>query len=238
MQLGEPGLSFSSMFPAQQFKHLSFLSLLSHLTRLRAQRLKHGRWNVLTRKPSTRRARVTTQVFASWSSGIATRIFRLAFRVSGNEQDAEDLVQETFLRAYRQLPRFDERAAFSTWLYRICMNCSLDLVRTRKRRREQQSADETGEGSYDWLSQVAANAPSPERLLHSQEIASLLRPAIDKLSDIERNAFILRHYEGLNIEQIAEILGVQAGAAKHSVFRAVQKIRRALQPLQQVETIR
>src|SRR6202011_1129958 len=66
-------------------------------------------------------------------------VFRLAFRMTGNEQDAEDLVQETFLRAYRQLGRFDGRAGFSTWLYRIAANCSLDLIRARKRRQEQQT---------------------------------------------------------------------------------------------------
>src|SRR5215468_960956 len=61
-------------------------------------------------------------------------LFRLAFRMTGNEQDAEDVVQESFLRAYRQLAKFDERASFGTWLYRIAANCSLDLVRSRKRR--------------------------------------------------------------------------------------------------------
>src|SRR5438876_9420552 len=67
-------------------------------------------------------------------------IFRLAFRMTGNEQDAEDLVQETFLRAYKQLHRFDGRAAFGTWLYRIAANCSLDLIRVRKTRNERQTS--------------------------------------------------------------------------------------------------
>src|SRR4249920_1050768 len=63
-------------------------------------------------------------------------LFRLAFRMTGNEQDAEDVVQESFLRAYRQLAKFDDRASFGTWLYRIAVNASLDLVRSRKRRNE------------------------------------------------------------------------------------------------------
>jgi RNA polymerase sigma-70 factor (ECF subfamily) len=162
-------------------------------------------------------------------------LFRLAFRMSGNEQDAEDLVQETFLRAYKQLPKFDGRSAFGTWLYRICVNCSLDSLRARKQRREQQGPEHGDDGMHYWLEQVAAREPSPERLLHSREIASLLRPALEKLSETERSAFILRHYEGCGIEQIAEVLGVQTGAAKHSVFRAVQKLRRALQPVWEVE---
>src|SRR5216683_5356406 len=67
-------------------------------------------------------------------------VFRLAFRMTGNESDAEDIVQETFLRAYKQLNKFDWRASFSTWLYRIAANCSLDLIRSRKRRQEQQTS--------------------------------------------------------------------------------------------------
>jgi len=153
-------------------------------------------------------------------------IFRLAFRMTCNEQDAEDLVQETFLRAYKQLHRFDNRAAFGTWLYRICMNCSLDLIRARKKSEEE---------APNWLEQVPGHEPSPERLSQSREIASLLRPALEQLSETERHAFILRHYEGCAIEQIAEVLGVQASAAKHSVFRAVQKLRKALQPVWEVE---
>src|ERR1700722_13476902 len=65
-------------------------------------------------------------------------LFRLAFRMTGNQQDAEDVVQESFLRDYRQLSKFDERASFGTWQYRIAANCSLDLVRSRKRRSELQ----------------------------------------------------------------------------------------------------
>ena len=157
-------------------------------------------------------------------------VFRLAFRMTGNEQDAEDVVQESFLRAYRQIERFDGRAAFGTWLYRIAANCSLDLLRARKIR-EDRRVSPTEEESLGWLENVATQAPSPERLTQSGQIASLLRPALAQLSDMERTAFILRHYEGCDIEQISQVLGVKANAAKHTVFRAVQKLRRALEPV-------
>ncbi len=155
-------------------------------------------------------------------------LFRLAYRMTGNEHDAEDLVQETFLRAYKQIGRFDGRAAFGTWLYRICTNCSLDLLRSKKNRQEQQPVT-TDEG-LSWLDRVAAPGPGPERLTESGQVAGTLEPALKKLSEMERTAFVLRHYEGCDIEQIACILGVHANAAKHSVFRAVQKLRRELQP--------
>lgn len=163
-------------------------------------------------------------------------IFRLAFRMIGNEHDAEDLVQETFLRAYKQLNKFDGRSSFGTWIYRICVNCSLDLIRARKLRRERQAVDTGEDGMCHWLEKVAARDPSPERLSQSQQIAEMLGPAMEQLSETERSAFLLRHYEGCDIEQIAGLLGVRPGAAKHSVFRAVQKLRRALQPMWQVET--
>ncbi len=157
-------------------------------------------------------------------------VFGLAYRMTGNERDAEDLVQETFLRAYKQLHRFDGRSTFGTWLYRICANCSLDLIRLRKSRREQQTwAVASGEES-NWLDQVAAPDPSPERLTQSVQITALLGDALAQLSDMERTAFVLRHYEECDIEEIARTLGVRANAAKHSVFRAVQKLRRALEP--------
>lgn len=156
-------------------------------------------------------------------------IFRLAFRMTGNEQDAEDLVQETFLRAYKQLQQFDARSGFTTWLYRICTNCSIDLLRARKRRKEEAFAGE--KFTIHWLDRVASSGPSPERLTHSNQITNRLEDALKRLSETERLAFVLRHYEGCDIEQIADALGVQPNAAKHSVFRAVQKLRRALEPV-------
>jgi RNA polymerase sigma-70 factor (ECF subfamily) len=156
-------------------------------------------------------------------------VFHLAFRMTGNEQDAEDLVQETFLRAYKQIHRFDGRAAFRTWLYRICANCSLDLIRARKNRKEQQAWSGEDE-ERNWLDRVAAPDPSPERLTQSGQIAGLLEPALNRLTEMERAAFVLRHYEGCDIEEIARTLGVQANAAKQTVFRAVQKLRRVLEP--------
>ncbi len=156
------------------------------------------------------------------------QLFRLAYRMTGKEQDAEDLVQETFLRAYKQIARFDGRSSFATWLYRIATNCSLDLLRSRKARAE--VAPEGPGENHNWLEQVAASEPSPERLTHSGQIANLIGPALEKLSPMERAAFILRHYEERGIEEIAAALGVNPNAAKHTVFRAVQKLRRALQP--------
>jgi RNA polymerase sigma-70 factor (ECF subfamily) len=158
----------------------------------------------------------------------ARAVFRLAFRMTGNEIDAEDMVQETFLRAWKQIARFDGRASFGTWLHRICANCSLDHIRARNRKQEMPASP--GDEVADPFARVAADDPSPERLALSSQITAILVPALNQLSDMERAAFVMRHYEGLGIEEISVALGVQPGAAKHSVFRAVQKLRKALEP--------
>ncbi len=158
----------------------------------------------------------------------ARSVFRLACRMIGNEQDADDVVQETFLRAYRQIDRFESRANFGTWLYRIAVNCSLDVLRQRPRRVEQQPADdqEPEESALD----CDAN-PSPERMTFSAEIQAKVNAALEDLSDPERAAFLLRHFEGQSIEEIGRALGLRPSATKHTVFRAVQKMRRALKPI-------
>ena len=156
-------------------------------------------------------------------------LFRLAFRMTGNEQDAEDVVQESFLRAYRQLGKFDDRASFGTWLYRIAANCSLDLVRARKRRSENLAPAEPE--MDDPIAALPSAAPSPERTAMSAEVRERVAEAMQELSAAERTAFVLRHFEGMCIEDVSRVLDCQPGAAKHSVFRAVQKLRRALEPL-------
>ena len=156
-------------------------------------------------------------------------LFRLAFRMTGNEQDAEDIVQESMLRAYKQLGKFDERASFGTWLYRIAVNCSLDLVRSRRRRMEHTTP--AGAENDDPFQAVSAPGPGPDRLAMSGETRDRIAMAMSRLSVPERTAFVLRHFEGMCIGDVSRVLGCQPSAAKHSVFRAVQKLRRALEPL-------
>lgn len=158
----------------------------------------------------------------------ATAVFRLAYRMTGNETDAEDMVQETFLRAWREIRRFDGRASFGTWLHRICANRTVDFLRSRNR---WQPAASTGDGEHDPFRDMPTELPSPERAARSAEASALLAPALASLTGIERAAFVLRHYEGLPIDEIAGALGVKPGAARHSVFRAVRKLRRALEPI-------
>jgi len=161
-------------------------------------------------------------------------VFRLAFRMTGNEQDAEDVVQESFLRAYRQLGRFESRANFGTWLYRIVSNCAVDLMRSKQARHDQVRGDSLDQGGAMEL--PAADLPGPERMAESAEIERRVQDALQELSPLERAAFTLRHYEGRSIDEISETLGLGTSAAKHSVFRAVRKLRVALAPLRRQES--
>jgi RNA polymerase sigma-70 factor (ECF subfamily) len=153
-------------------------------------------------------------------------VFRLAFRMTGNEHDAEDVVQETFLKAYRNLSAFEERAQFGSWVHRIAANCAYDLLRARVRRDDRIDHAEGPEG--DRTLTIPAGDPSPERLVAGREVQGRLRAALARLSALERTAFTLRHVEGMSIAEISNALDLDASAAKQSVFRAVRKLRQAL----------
>ena len=155
-------------------------------------------------------------------------VFRLAFRMTGNEQDAEDVVQEAFLKAYRRIGQFEDRAAFGSWLHRIAANCAYDVLRARARKRED-GVDANASGP-DPLDGFPAETPSADRSVLSAQISRRLRAALARLSPQERAAFTLRHFEERPIREIGELLGLDEGAAKHSVFRAVRKLREALSP--------
>ena len=156
-------------------------------------------------------------------------IFRLAFRMTGNEEDAEDVVQETFLRAYRQLDKYEAQSSFSTWLYRIASNYSLDLIRSRKRHEEKRERGSVED--RDILQSIAVDSPGPDRLLYGSQVKDRVNAALNELSAQERTAFVLRHFEGQSIQEIGEALGTGTNATKHSIFRAVQKLRKSLEPM-------
>jgi len=151
-------------------------------------------------------------------------VFRLAFRMTGNEQDAEDIVQETFLRAYKNIGRYDARAKVSTWLHKITSNCAIDLIRKRKRR----PADSLEEQAASQA--PASSEPGPDRVALGHELGSRVAAALENLSAKERVAFSLRHFEELSIREIAEVTQSPEGSVKNNIFRAVRKLRSVLEP--------
>ena len=161
-------------------------------------------------------------------------IFRVVYRMTGNQQDAEELVQEVLLRAYKSLGRFEMRSNFSTWLYRIAVNRTLDFLSARKSQMQSQDAYQIADDPDPEDSrqvQVPSSSPGPERVVLSGEVKSRVTQAMTLLTPVERVAFTMRHMEGRSIEEIGQALNLKASAAKNSVFRAVQKLRQQLEPL-------
>jgi RNA polymerase sigma-70 factor (ECF subfamily) len=157
-------------------------------------------------------------------------VFRLAYRMTGNEFDAEDVVQETFLRAYKQLDNYESRSSFGTWIYRIASNYALDVIRARKRHTDHHVTAVDGDGTHI-LEQVKASDPGQDRVYYSAQIREKLDCALGELSPQERTAFLLRHFEGKSIDEIGTVLSLGTSATKNSIFRAVRKVRDALEPV-------
>lgn len=164
----------------------------------------------------------------------SVRVFRLAYRLTGNRHDAEEVVQEAFLRAYQKLEQFEARANFGTWVYRIAANYAIDRMRKKRSeeaRREEPSSRAVEAGEESPMNLAPDGRPSPERLAQNAELRKQIERAVDMLTQAERTAFVMRHWEGCGIEEIAVALNSSAGATKNTVFRAVQKLRHILAPL-------
>jgi RNA polymerase sigma-70 factor, ECF subfamily len=151
----------------------------------------------------------------------ARSLFRVAMRILGDRALAEDAVQDALLNAYRALPDFDERAAFSSWLYRITVNAALSIRRTQKPNQEEDD---------NALELVPDLAPQPFDVAKAHELGGSLERALDQLTTLERTAFVLRHLEQFSLEEIATTLESNVNSCKQAVFRAVRKLRAALAP--------
>ncbi len=158
-------------------------------------------------------------------------VLRLALHMTGSEQDAQDIYQEAFLKAYRNLGSFRFECSFYTWVYRIVSNLCLDHLRKRQVRKEDSPvvvADDGTERSL--LDQVADGraAADPERDLMRRELGSYIAKALQKLTPRERMVFELKHYHGMKLRTVGEILNTTEETAKNTLFRATQKLRAEL----------
>ena len=156
------------------------------------------------------------------------RLFRIAQHVTHNREDAEDAVQEAFLKAFRNLSAFQEKSQFSTWLFRITVNESLMKLRKRRHATEvsmdEGFQEQTGMSSFE----IADWAPNPEQLYSALELRNILRSQLQQLSPMLRVTFILRDIEGLSGEETAEVLGLTVVAVKARLWRARLKLRQFL----------
>ena len=158
-------------------------------------------------------------------------VLRLALHMLGNEQDAQDVHQEAFIKAYRHLANFRFECSFYTWLYRIVTNLCLDQLRRRKSRREDPATvlDASGD-EMDLMANVSDERAmaNPARELERKVMAEQIGAALDKLTPRERTVFELKHYQGLKLRTIGEMLSTTEETAKNTLFRATRKLREQL----------
>jgi RNA polymerase sigma-70 factor (ECF subfamily) len=157
-------------------------------------------------------------------------VLRLALNLVRSPEDASDIYQEAFLRVYKNLHSFRFDCSFHTWLYRIVTNLCVDHLRKRRVRRQESNVVETGEGPLDRMESLPEDRAEtdPERKLLSTQLNRRIRQVLAELTPRERMVFELRHFQGLRLRAIGEVLGTTEEAAKNCLFRATQKMRAAL----------
>jgi RNA polymerase sigma-70 factor (ECF subfamily) len=155
-------------------------------------------------------------------------VLRLALNITGSYEDAQDIYQEAFLRAYRNLGRFRFECSFYTWIYRIATNLCLDHLRQKQLRNRDVIAERFSEPEEDSiLDRVPDHRPStsPERAALSRELRDRIRMALGRLSPRERVVFELKHYQGLKLQTVATMLNTTENTIKNTLFRATHKLR-------------
>lgn len=157
-------------------------------------------------------------------------VLRHAMNLLRSPEEARDVYQEVFLKVFRNLQTFRFDCSFHTWLYRIVTNVCLDHLRKRGVRKEAPAVVETGEGPVDRMEnfEESSAVANPERKLWNRQLQERIEESLQELTPRERMVFELRHYDGLRLKNIGEILGTTEDAAKNCLFRATQKMRTAL----------
>jgi RNA polymerase sigma-70 factor, ECF subfamily len=160
-------------------------------------------------------------------------VLRLAMNLVKRPEDARDIYQESFLRVYKNLHRFRFECSFYTWLYRIVTNVALDHLRRRTSRREDQAPvpEDAEGGTRDFFDRQPEVRPAanPERNLLGQELGERISMALNRLSPRERLVFEMKHYQGLKLRAIGDMLGTSEETVKNSLFRATRKLRASLE---------
>lgn len=151
-------------------------------------------------------------------------VYRVAYRFAGNHHDADDIAQDVFIKVFQSLARFRQDAQFTSWLYRIAMNACID----HRRRQTPHLVNRDMEDPALALESAAAEEPGPEDRAAGVELGAAMQAAVDRLPPRQRLIFVMRHYEGLKLHEIASALGLQDGTVKRQLHSAVHRLRRVL----------
>lgn len=166
--------------------------------------------------------------FARWMRSEQRRVFLLCLRMLGNTDDADQATQDVFFKAYQALekPQFAEVKEPGKWLTRIAVNTCLDRLRSRRWMFWRSRASEASETVV--FAQTASPEPDAEDRVFAGQIAQRLEQALERLSDRQRSVFLLKHYEGMTLEEIGQALGLDLGTVKAHLARALKKLREEL----------
>ena len=151
-------------------------------------------------------------------------VYRMAYQFAGNHHDAEDIAQEVFIKVYRSLDRFRHDAQLSSWLYRIVMNACID----HRRRAPAAGVRDRGAELDERLLNTPESSPGPEARAYAGELSDVLQCEIRRLPAGQRVVFLMRHYEGLKLSEIAAALGLAEGTVKRQLHAAIHRLRRSL----------
>lgn len=150
-------------------------------------------------------------------------VYNVALRITGNAEDAADMAQEAFIKAFNSISSFKGDSRFSVWLYRIVSNVSVDFLRSKARRPSSSLSIENEEGETVEL-EIADESLSPEKLLETKLSSQAVRRGLDSLPEDYRQILLLREIQGLSYDEIAQILDVEIGTVKSRIFRARKKL--------------
>lgn len=168
------------------------------------------------------------------------RIYSAAFRMLGTTEEAEEVVQETYIKVHQNIDRFRQQSSFGAWIFRIAHNISIDILRARKRRKDFQALsfdphsvmehDEYSDGAGYVVSQLADDKPCPEAQLDMTEQMEMIEASLKELPDVQREVVVLHDIEGFQYGEIAEIIGANIGTVRSRLHYGRLKLRQLLEP--------
>lgn len=170
-----------------------------------------------------------------------SRIYSAAFRILGSTEEAEEVVQDTFIKVHQNMTKFQRQSSFSSWIFRIAHNHCVDILRARQRRNSGMSLlpydpqtiageDESMEPSLKVVSQVADSGPSPAQELDFKEQEAMIEASLKELPDTQRTVVVLHDIEGLSYQEISEIVGANLGTVRSRLHYGRLKLRQLLEP--------
>jgi RNA polymerase sigma factor (sigma-70 family) len=169
------------------------------------------------------------EVFDELLNRYQVKVVNTCFRYLNDKEDARDAAQDIFIKLYFALPKFKPKAQFSTWLYRIAVNHSLNMLRSKKRKQWQQAMTTLGKKDLRHTNQIKSDATEdPEANLQSKEQSALVQNALAQLSTAQRTAVILHRFEGLSYKEIAAVMETSVSSVESRIFRAKQNLYKLL----------